>query len=1087
MFATISKILIDIFLRNKHILIFNSCIDELVELVESYRNRQFDEDFQMLKDKFGGNEGLARKLRSSITDGLLGDDFAKRDAAFGSNMKEPPERSGFWSLFLGALDDLMLKVLIVCAFVSMTISTIFEEDKGIAWIEGGAILAAVFVVSGVTAWNDYKKEEQFLKLNEFNEAKNIVTVIRNGRQTPINFNDIKVGDVVQIKPGMNIPCDAILLRGSGVQTDESAMTGESIELKKGNLEMCMYRLEEFNESEDGGERGPHELPSPVLLSGTQIQTGEGWFMVIVVGKNSCVGKIMSKLNQEVEMTPLQEKLEQIANDIGLLGTYAAAITVIVLFIRFFIEQGMVGYNWGENLGTYLEEWFRYLIVGVTIIVVAVPEGLPLAVIISLAYSVRKMLADMNFVKRLAACEIMGGANNICSDKTGTLTKNMMTVTNVWQGKDNSLNVESPNINAQTVITNDTVRSLFIQGCACNSTGDIGKTNATEEAILKMLKQFQVDYHKMRGEFLPEPFVRFQFTSKRKKMSTVLQNVKDSSTGHPQRLHVKGAAEIILRLCTHYLDENGNKVAITDDVREDLIRNPIEKYAKNALRTICFAYRDLEANEGGATHENDASDGVNKEVELNGLICIGIIGIRDIIRPEVPDAVRVCQKAGIKVRMVTGDNKVTALAIAKECGIISRDHEDAVLEGPDFYKRVGGLICENCNKDSPCQCPDEDVKEVVKNKEEFIKLWKNLDVLARSRPEDKYLLVTGIRQMGDTVAVTGDGTNDAPALKKADVGFAMGITGTDVAKHAADIILLDDNFSSIVKACLWGRNIYANIRRFLQFQLTVNIVALISAFVGSCILRESPLKPIQLLWVNMIMDSLASLALATEPPKPDLLEGRPYRRDEYIISRKMVKHILIMAIYQSIIVFTIVFAGEKFLPEDPDYPLNDDGYIVAGRSYTFNGEELYLPYEKEYGPSRHYTIVFTVFVMLQVFNMLNARKINDEPNIFSGIGDNSMFLVIWIGIFIIQVLITQFTADIFQVCRDGLTTSQWIICLSIGFSAWIVDFLIKFVPDTLCPELGKKQRHIDEEAHGVMALRRGYSKQLSKRMPSQNFD
>jgi Ca2+ transporting ATPase len=327
-----------------------------------------------------------------------------------------------------------------------------------------------------------------------------------------------------------------LIRGSGVSTDESAMTGESIELKKGNLDMCYQRLEEF-ESDEGGERGPHELPSPVLLSGTHIQTGEGWFLVIVVGKNSCVGKIMSKLGQEIEITPLQEKLEQIANDIGLLGTFAAAITVTVLFIRFFIEQGMIGYNWSENIGTYLEQWFRYLIVGVTIIVVAVPEGLPLAVIISLAYSVRKMLADMNFVKRLAACEIMGGANTICSDKTGTLTKNVMTVTNIWQGKDIIIEVEKQDIDPKSLISDEAARKLFIQSCACNSVGDIGKTNATEEAILKMLKTFDVDFHAMRAEFLPDPFVRFQFTSKRKKMSTVLQNVSDTDTGYSGRLHV----------------------------------------------------------------------------------------------------------------------------------------------------------------------------------------------------------------------------------------------------------------------------------------------------------------------------------------------------------------------------------------------------------------------------------------------------------------------------------------------------------------------------------------------------------------------
>lgn len=724
----------------------------MVNIVDAYRGRKFDEEMTMIRDKFEGDEGLAKKLRTSITDGLEGNDISKRDKHFGSNERDPPERSGFWTLYFEALDDLMLKILIVCAIVSTTISMIFEkENRSIAWIEGAAIMFAVLTVSGVTAWNDYKKEEQFIKLTAFNEAKNIVAVLRKGKVTAINVNDLKVGDLVEIKPGMNIPCDAILLRGSGVTTDESAMTGESIELKKGNLEMCYQRLEEHEQDEDS-ERNEHTLPSPVLVSGTQIQTGEGWFMIIVVGKNSCVGKIMSKLNQEIEMTPLQEKLEQIANDIGLLGTYAAAITVIVLFIRFFIEQGMIGYNWGENIGTYLEQWFRYLIVGITIIVVAVPEGLPLAVIISLAYSVRKMLADMNFVKRLAACEIMGGANNICSDKTGTLTKNMMTVTNIYQGQDIIIDVENPLIKPRSLITKEKACNLFIQACACNTTGEIGKTNATEEAILKLLNQFQVDFHKMRAEHLPEQFVRFQFTSKRKKMSTVVEKISDSETKYPKRLHVKGAAEIVLKLCNRYIDEHGDTVKLTDEKREWIINTVITTYAENALRTICFAYKDLKEGEGGHTHEDDADDGVNKAVEMGGdLICIAIIGIRDVIRPEVPDAVDICQKAGIKVRMVTGDNKVTALAIAKQCNIIAHDHEDAILEGPDFYRRVGGLKCANCDMDTPCRCPDDEVKEVVKNLPEFTKIYNNLNVLARSRPEDKYLLVTGIKQMGDTVA------------------------------------------------------------------------------------------------------------------------------------------------------------------------------------------------------------------------------------------------------------------------------------------------------------------------------------------------
>jgi Ca2+ transporting ATPase len=782
-------------------------------------------------------------------------------------------------------------------------------------------------------------------------------------------------------------------------------------------------LEEEKFSKGGSNgRTNHDLPSPVLLSGTQVQTGEGLFMVIVCGKMSCVGKIMSKLATKVEQTPLQIKLEVIATDIGKLGMIAATITVLVLFLRFFIEQGIEGYNWADNIGDYIQDWFEYIIIGITIVVVAVPEGLPLAVMISLAYSVRKMLKDKNFVKRLSSCEIMGGANNICSDKTGTLTKNEMTVTNFWQNEIISLDVEKEMYTMSDHIKNEKVAKLFLEGCACNTTGTSIEANATEKAILKMLDKFSCDYQSMRSKHLVDPYVRFQFTSRRKKMSSILTHIGDNEYNYDKRLHVKGAAEIVLGTCSHYLDSNGNRAEMSQEMKDDLITNVVESFAKDALRTICMAYKDLKEGDGGLTHEDDDEDSVNKVVEKFGLTCIVILGIRDIIRPEVPEAVDTCQRAGIKVRMVTGDNKVTALAIAKQCRIIAdTGKENSVLEGPEFYDMVGGLVCDTCKEDSPCNCDEKDVVEKVKNKEVFRSIWKNLNVLARSRPEDKYLLVTGIREFGDVVAVTGDGTNDAPALKKADVGFAMGITGTDVAKHAADIILLDDNFASIVKACMWGRNIYDNIRRFLQFQLTVNVVALISAFVGSCLLRESPLQPIQLLWVNLIMDSLASLALATEPPKPELLERPPYSRDEYIISRKMIKHILIMSIYQSIVVFVLVFAGEKFIPEDQDYEPRDGDYIVAGRLYDWDGDDLYQKYrdsDDDPGSSRQFTVVFTAFVLMQIFNMLNARKIHDELNIFTGLFGNSMMVFIWITIMVLQILITQFTREVFEVSNGG---------------------------------------------------------------------
>lgn len=1054
---------------------FGAKLTDLIEVVECYRNRKFDEDLKYINGNLGGVEGLAGKLKTSISDGITGHDVHLRDEQYGSNKKEPPQQTGICKLFLMALDDLMLKILIVSALISIVISMIFadSDERPIAWVEGAAILFAVAVVTGVTAWNDWQKEKQFMKLTEYSDQHNNVVSLRNGENTEINFDDIKVGDLIQIKTGMSIPADAILVKGTGVTSDESAMTGESIELKKETMDQCEIRLEEKLEEEkfSGSEadRTSHDIPSPVLLSGTQIETGEGWFMVIVVGKNSCVGKIYAKLSQEIEETPLQKKLNKIATDIGYIGMVSAGITLIVLFGRFFIEQGIEGFD-GGDIGDYLKEWFDYILIAVTIVVVAVPEGLPLAVMIALAYSVRKMLKDMNFVKRLSSCEIMGGANNICSDKTGTLTKNEMTVTDIWMGDVKKLDAEQESYTMKDLVDNEHTYNMFTQGCACNTSGTSEAASATEKAILKMLDKFGIDYESMRAKHCKDPLVRFQFTSKRKKMSTILTSIDDNEHGYDKRIQVKGAAEIVLGCCSHYIDENGGKAVLTDDIREHIIKDVIESFAKQSLRTICCAYKDLKPDEGGISHEDDAepvSDG-NKVVEKNGLTCICVLGIKDVIRPEVPDAVKVCQTAGIKVRMVTGDNKVTAMAIAGECGIPIADSENAVLEGKEFYEKVGGLYCKNCGNDSPCDCPEKKVVEAVKNKDEFVKIWKELTVLARSRPEDKYLMVTGIREMGDVVAVTGDGTNDAPALKKADVGFAMGITGTDVAKHAADIILLDDNFASIVKACMWGRNIYDNIRRFLQFQLSVNIVALTTAFVGSCVLRESPLQPIQLLWVNLIMDSLGSLAEATEPPTPKLLDRMPQSRDEYIISHTMVKHLCIMGTYQSIIVFILIFLGEFFIPEDSGYGPREGDYVYPGRAYAWDGDDLYKKFrdsDDDPGPSRHYTIVFNAFVFMQIFNMICSRKIHDEFNIFEGVHHNAMFMIIIVIITVIQFIIVQFTQDVFQVARKGLHWHQWLFCIAVGLTVFPVNFITKLFPDRFFPNFDKKPKKTNQIADG----------------------
>lgn len=529
--------------------------------------------------------------------------------------------------------------------------------------------------------------------------------------------------------------------------------------------------------------------------------------------------------KDPEQTPLQIKLDEIAMDIGKLGMYTAILVFHCLLLRNFIEgmiyrsYNMFGLNTVEiagvemkcatvlasedesmqnnadcngNLLEYIKNYLHYLIVGVTIIVVAVPEGLPLAVMISLAYSVKRMLADQNFVKKLTSCEIMGGANNICSDKTGTLTKNEMTWTDIWAGQTKQIikKGEVPSsIDMSQHVTSEWTRTLIAQGVSCNTIGTVTNAGATELAMLKFVDKCGVNYEELRKTHVPVQMIRFLFDSSRKRMSTVLE-LRDSDRnehGYPRRLHVKGASEIVLETCTHYLDSTGDKKPLDDQMKQQLDMI-IKKFATQALRTIGFAYKDLKEGEGGPDHDHKEKDSKIYEIEQGDLTLICIAGIKDIIRDEVPHAVVQCNEAGVRVRMVTGDNKITAIAIAKECGIIKdgEENEDCVcMEGPEFYDYVGGLQYKNGEAVTLFgKYPD---REQIVNKKNMKQVRDKLKVLARSRPNDKYVMVAGLKELGDIVAVTGDGTNDAPALKRADVGFAMK-TGTSVAHNAAAIII-----------------------------------------------------------------------------------------------------------------------------------------------------------------------------------------------------------------------------------------------------------------------------------------------------------
>uniref|UniRef100_A0A673ZX43 Calcium-transporting ATPase n=1 Tax=Salmo trutta TaxID=8032 RepID=A0A673ZX43_SALTR len=1050
---------------------FNCSLKELRSLMEL----RGPEGITRIQECYGDVQGLCTRLKTSPIDGLGGhaDDIARRKEEFGQNVIPPKKPKTFLQLVWEALQDVTLIILEVAAIISLGLSFYRPpdkktspklEDEGEAdagWIEGAAILLSVVCVVLVTAFNDWSKEKQFRGLQSRIEQEQKFTVVRGGQVVQIHVAEIVVGDVAQVKYGDLLPADGVLIQGNDLKIDESSLTGESDHVKK--------TLDN----------------DPMLLSGTHVMEGSGKILITAVGVNSQTGIIFTLLGAEededddedekskggagVEMQPLnsddggeekkkanlpkkeksvlQGKLTKLAVQIGKAGLFMSGLTVIILITLFMVDTFWIqGLPWvADCTPIYIQFCVKFFIIGVTVLVVAVPEGLPLAVTISLAYSVKKMMKDNNLVRHLDACETMGNATAICSDKTGTLTMNRMTVVQAYLGARHYRVVPEPDLIPGKVL------DLLIMGigvnCAYTSKimspekeGGLPRQvgNKTECALLGFVLDLRRDYMTIRNEIPEEKLFKvYTFNSVRKSMSTVLKNADGS-----YRMFSKGASEILLKKCCKIMTANGEAKVFKSRDRDDVVKKVIEPMASEGLRTICLAYRDFPPADGEPDWENETDI-------LTGLTCLCVVGIEDPVRPEVPDAIKRCQRAGITVRMVTGDNINTARAIASKCGILQPGDDFLCIDGKEFNRRIRNELGEI-------------------EQERIDKIWPKLRVLARSSPTDKHTLVKGImdstvQEPRQVVAVTGDGTNDGPALKKADVGFAMGIAGTDVAKEASDIILTDDNFSSIVKAVMWGRNVYDSISKFLQFQLTVNVVAVIVAFTGACITQDSPLKAVQMLWVNLIMDTFASLALATEPPTESLLLRKPYGRNKPLISRTMMKNILGHAVYQLTIIFTLLFAGEQMFDID------------SGR---------YAPLHAP--PSEHYTIVFNTFVMMQLFNEINARKIHGERNVFDGIFKNMIFCSIVFGTFIIQIVIVQFGGKPFSCV--GLTIDQWLWCVFLGFGCLLWGQVVTTVPTSRLKFLksaghGTQQAEIPEEEleemedldeidHAEMEMRRG---------------
>jgi len=994
--------------------------------IVSFDKRDTPEQLKVLEEK-GGVLGIARALSSSVDSGISNseEDVGNRKKAFGSNQVPLPKMRSFFSLVLEALRDRVLQILLVGAAISFALGMGLESVQE-GWRDGVAIFAAVVIVVSVSSGNDYYKELKFRNVLLLSNDRK-VKVMRSGAQLQISSFDLVVGDVALLETGDEVPADGLYISGAGIVADESPLTGETIGAKK-------------NEKK------------PFLFSGCEVSEGSGKMLVTTVGRLSTAGQIQELLNNDSHRdTPLQTRLAKLAITISKLGLAGGLLTFLALMVRWSIRVAGEPWSWSK---LNREGPVEFFVVSVALIVAAIPEGLPLAVTISLAYSMTQMVKDQNFVRHLQASETMGEATCICSDKTGTLTENRMTVVRLWTAgvthlvPSSALPEPQPQPQSQTLFLslpsaspspNPSVSSVppspssddsssrispspspqaqlsvpllkptvglsllppallgpLTEAICLNSTAFINAAKVpgqppifvgskTEGALLILADKVGVSYEKLREEI---PIAKqIQFSSDRKRMTTVAKPAaevtKHGNEVARYRVYTKGASEIVLGLCTRYATTA--EVVPLDDRTRNSIESTITAFASEGLRTITIAYKDVEE--------------VDDDVALleKDLIFLAVAGIKDPVRAEVPEAVAKCLKAGIVVRMVTGDNVLTARKIAEECGILPAGTDGLVLQGPDFRALSG---------------------------DEKNKIIPRLRVLARSSPADKFDLVTRLRASGEVVAVTGDGTNDAPALKEADVGFAMGIAGTDISKNASDIILLDDNFNSIVKAILWGRNVFACIRKFLQFQFAVNVAAVTVTFVGSVARGKEPLTAVQILWVNIVMDSLGALALATDKPRQELLLDRPHRKTDHLVTRKMLTYILLQASYQIFVFLLLLFVGHQWFGGFP--------VLYADGTTNDKGTELRL-----------HSIVFNAFVLLQIPNAFHARQLDFEWNLFRGLNENFLFPAIMCLIPTIQFVVVQYGSSFSQ--TSPLSGTDWAGCFIIVAISFPIGYLFHFL-------------------------------------------
>lgn len=874
-----------------------------------------------MKDAFMmSREELLAKTGTDSEKGLNPEQVEKSRSTYGTNSFVRQSHESLAKRIWDASTEPMLVMLIFAAIITLAVNiTRYFTGGEYNFLECVGIFAAIALSVVITIITEGKSAKAFEALNKINEDT-LIKVIRNGEPQLITQKEIVVGDIIMIETGDKIVADGRLFSSNDLSVDESALTGESLPVKKDAEFVCQ-------KSTPVAER------ANMLYSGCFVSAGNGQMLVTGVGNDTEFGQIAQELSSiEKTTTPLQEKLDKLGKQITVLGA-SAAVIVFAIEVLQFVMNGQL------NLDTVSDAF----ITSIVLIVAAVPEGLPTIVAVSLALNIIKMSKENALVKKMIACETIGCVNIICSDKTGTLTENRMTVQKIYTGGEL---IDPEQLKDEMLLKNYCINSNANISEEDGSWSFIG--NPTEGSLLAAAAKAGVDYQELRQA---ADIVRvFPFSSQNKDMSTIVrENGKEI-------LYVKGNPEKIISLCTGISEEEKEKNF-----------HLMEEFQNKAGRLLAFAHKEL---------EGQYNDEEQDEVE-QGLIYDGFVVISDPLSPDVYESIRNCRSAGIEVKMLTGDNIRTARAIANELHMLDDDH--IAVEAADIEKLT-----------------DEELKEAL----------KKIQVIARSTPLVKMRVVKLLKEQGNVVAVTGDGINDAPAIKHADVGIAMGIAGTDVTKEASDMVLLDDSFSTIIKAVQWGRGIYENFKRFIQFQLTVNVSSVVVVICSILAGFSAPFTALELLWINIIMDGPPALTLGLEPIRPDLLKHKPTRRNENIISKKMLLRIFVNGIFISVIFMLQHF--KNFLGAAPE-------------------EEA--------------TVLFTLFVLFQLFNAFNCRELDDTP-MFKNLLKNKLMLGVFLLVLILQGIITQFGAAVFETVP--LSAAMWGKMLLTAFTVIILNEGIKAV-------------------------------------------